>query len=48
VGPGGAVIGVQRFGASAPYPVLMEKFGFTPQAVTERALEIVSTKGTKQ
>ncbi len=48
VGPGGAVIGIQRFGASAPYPVLMEKFGFTPQAVIERAVEMVSTKAPKQ
>ncbi len=40
VGPDGAVIGIGRFGASAPYQVLMEKFGFTPQAVIERALEI--------
>ncbi|MBC7228092.1 MAG: transketolase [Thermoflexales bacterium] len=39
VGPDGAVIGVHRFGASAPYPVLMEKFGFTPQAVIQQALE---------
>ncbi len=42
VGPDGAVIGVHRFGASAPYPVLMEKFGFTPQAVMERALDTVA------
>lgn len=47
VGPDGAVIGIQRFGASAPYPVLMEKCGFTPQAVMERAVEIASAKATK-
>ncbi len=41
VGPDGAIIGVHRFGASAPYPVLMEKFGFTPQAVIERALKVL-------
>lgn len=40
VGPDGDVIGIRRFGASAPYPVLMENFGFTPQVVIERALEI--------
>jgi transketolase len=39
VGPDGAVIGIHRFGASAPYQVLMEKFGFTPQAVIAQALE---------
>ncbi|MCS7178494.1 MAG: transketolase [Anaerolineae bacterium] len=38
IGPDGAVIGVHRFGASAPYPVLMDQFGFTPQAVIEQAL----------
>ncbi len=31
VGPDGTVIGIGRFGASAPYQVLMEKFGFTPR-----------------
>lgn len=38
VGPAGAVIGLDRFGASAPYKVLMEQFGFTPQTAAERAL----------
>jgi transketolase len=41
VGPDGAVVGLDRFGASAPYKVLMEQFGFTPQAVAERALELL-------
>ncbi len=41
VGPYEAVAGIRRFGASAPYEVLMEKFGFTPQAVAERALEVL-------
>jgi len=37
VGPKGTVVGVSRFGASAPYEIIYEHFGFTPQAVAERA-----------
>jgi len=33
VGHKGIVIGLDHFGASAPYQVLDEKFGFTPEAV---------------
>ena len=32
VGPEGDVIGIERFGASAPYRDLVEKFDFTPAA----------------
>lgn len=35
VGPLGKVIGMERFGASAPYTILDEKFGFTPEKVVE-------------
>jgi transketolase len=41
VGPQGDVIGLKRFGASAPYRDLMEEFGFTPQAVAERAMALL-------
>ena len=41
VGPAGDVIGLERFGASAPYQVLIEKFGFTAEAVAERALRLL-------
>ena len=41
VGPEGAVVGLQRFGASAPFKVLMSKFGFEPQAVAQRAMELL-------
>ena len=41
VGPDGDVIGRDDFGASAPYKVLMEKFGFTAEAVAGRALELL-------
>ena len=35
VGSNGYVKGLERFGASAPYKVLDEKFGFTPAQVAE-------------
>jgi transketolase len=41
VGPKGDVLGLDRFGASAPYKVLMEKFGFTAEAVAERVLQLL-------
>jgi len=37
VGDRGAVIGVDRFGASAPGEVVMEKYGFTVERVLEEA-----------
>ena len=36
-GEDGMEIGLDHFGASAPYKVLAEKFGFTPDAVAEKA-----------
>ncbi|MHB1495480.1 MAG: transketolase-like TK C-terminal-containing protein, partial [Acidithiobacillus sp.] len=36
VGLHGAVIGIDRFGASAPAPILFEKFGFTVDNVVAR------------
>jgi len=41
VGLRGAVMGIERFGASAPSRVLMEQFGFTAGAVVERALRLL-------
>ncbi|NOX63362.1 MAG: transketolase [Chloroflexi bacterium] len=35
------VIGVNRFGASAPYKVIYEKFGLTAQAVADAARELL-------
>jgi transketolase len=37
VGSAGATIGMHSFGASAPLPALLKKFGFTPEAVVEIA-----------
>lgn len=41
VGPEGAVMGLDRFGASAPYKVLMEQFGFTAEAVAGQVLRLL-------
>jgi len=41
VGRKGLIYGIRRFGASAPAPVLAEKFGFTPDALAQRVKEIV-------
>lgn len=38
VGPQGCVVGLERFGASAPYKVLDREFGYTPDAVLTRVL----------
>ncbi len=40
VGPEGKVIGIDRFGASAPYRVLFEKFGFTVENLIREVKEI--------
>lgn len=45
VGDGGDVLGLDRFGASAPGSVLMEKFGFTVENVVARALALLSSPG---
>ncbi len=41
IGPKGAVIGMTRFGASAPYKVLAEKFGFTADNIVRHAHELL-------
>jgi transketolase len=41
VGPAGEVIGLDRFGASAPYKTLMERFGFTAENIVSRALALL-------
>ncbi|MBR5744768.1 MAG: transketolase [Muribaculaceae bacterium] len=42
VGRDGRVVGMTRFGASAPYKVLDEKFGFTPEAVAKKVLDFIN------
>jgi transketolase len=41
VGDGGDIVGVERFGASAPGNVVMEKLGFTVSHVVERATALL-------
>jgi transketolase len=41
VGEKGDVIGIEHFGASAPYKVLYEKFGITADRVVEKALKLL-------
>ena len=42
VGLQGAVHGIDHFGASAPYKVLMEQWGFTGPAIARHALELLA------
>ncbi len=41
VGPRGKVFGLDHFGASAPYKVLDEKFGFTAKNILEQVLKFL-------
>ena len=45
VGDAGEVIGMNRFGESAPWKVLADKFGFTPDAVAKKAMEYLAKAG---
>ncbi|MCK5551898.1 MAG: transketolase, partial [Deltaproteobacteria bacterium] len=47
VGGRGEVLALNRFGASAPYKVLFEKFGLTADRVVERALELIKNSKSK-
>ena len=42
VGPDGASIGIDHFGASAPGPVLLKQFGFTVDHVAEAAIDVIA------
>jgi len=41
VGEHGKIICIDRFGASAPGPIVMEKLGITPEAVAAAARNLV-------
>jgi transketolase len=41
VGPTGDVVGLDRFGASAPYKDLAEHFGFTPAAIAAKVVAVL-------
>jgi transketolase len=42
VGSHGASVGVDRFGASAPGPVVMRELGMTPERVVETARAVLA------
>jgi len=44
VGQDGDVIGLDRFGASAPGPIVLEKLGFSAPSVVERAKALLNRK----
>lgn len=44
-GHGGALVRLDRFGASAPWQTLYEKLGFTAEAVAARARRLLSATG---
>jgi transketolase len=48
VGLQGDVIGIEGFGASAPGPLLMKKYGFTVENVCKRALALLKSKVRKK
>jgi transketolase len=48
IGERGAVIAIDRFGASAPMAVLQEKFGFTVEAVVRRAKDLLNGGSSRQ
>jgi transketolase len=45
VGDAGDVIGVDRFGASAPGKTMMREYGFTVENVCQHALKLTAQKG---
>ncbi len=42
IGPEGGFVGMDSFGASAPYQDLYKRFGITAEGVVEAASELVS------
>jgi transketolase len=47
VGDAGTVIGMERFGASAPAAALFERFGFTPDRVADAARGVLDGLGRR-
>ena len=47
VGEGGEVLGLDRFGASAPGAVVSQQLGFTVEAVVARALALIEGQGAR-
>jgi transketolase len=47
VGPSGSMLGIDHYGASAPYKTIFQHFGFTVENVYARALSMLQTAGVK-
>ena len=45
MGSTGIAMGIDHFGASAPYQTLYEKFGLTPERVVENAKQLLAGIG---
>jgi transketolase len=45
VGSGGDVLGIDRFGASAPGTTVLEELGFTPESILARARSLLERRG---
>jgi transketolase len=43
VGSKGRIIAIDGFGASAPGPVIMREYGFTPERIRQQALAVLSS-----
>jgi transketolase len=43
VGSTGAVIGINRFGASAPGSLVLKKYGITASAIVSKAMQVLQT-----
>jgi transketolase len=44
VGEHGAIVGIDRFGASGPGAKVLEHFGFTPEHVVTAALQVLGRR----
>jgi transketolase len=44
IGLDGASVSIEKFGASAPGPILMEKYGFTPENIVKNVKSILTYK----
>jgi transketolase len=42
LGPKGKMIGIERFGASAPGGTVLQKYGFTVQKIVQTALDMLN------
>ncbi len=46
IGPRGEILGIERYGASAPAPRLFQEYGFTPDAVAQRARTLLAASAS--